>query len=127
MDLKTNGIQHIGLPTGDFDGTCAFYEALGFSCKYAAGDAGGRVAFYVLDRSLTMEIYESATPVGAAGAIDHIAIDCTDIESAYRSAVDAGLKIVSDGIDARPFWCNGIRFFIVEGPNAERIELCQIL
>lgn len=127
MDLKTNGIQHIGLPTGDFEKTCVFYEALGFSCTYTTGAAGSRVAFYVLDGSLTMEIYEAAAPVGRSGAIDHIAIDCTDIECAYRSAVDAGLKIVSDGIDARPFWQNGIRFFIIEGPNAERIELCQIL
>ena len=59
MNLKTNGIQHIGLPTDRFDETCAFYKGLGFVCRHEnAVPGGGRVAFYELDGSFMMEIYE---------------------------------------------------------------------
>ena len=128
MNLKTNGIQHIGLPTDRFDETCAFYKGLGFVCRHEnAVPGGGRVAFYELDGSFMMEIYEEQKVAGMSGAIDHIALDCTDIEAAYTAANDAGLRVVSNGIEALAFWKNGVRFFIVEGPNKERVEFCQML
>ena len=128
MDFKSNGIQHIGLPTNCFDETCAFYKTLGFVCRYeTVAPSGVRVAFYELDGSFMMEIYEDSNVAGMSGAINHVSIDCTDIETAFASANAAGLKIVSDGIEALPFWSNGVRFFIIEGPNKERVEFCQVL
>ena len=73
-----------------------------------------------------MEVYETAE-ANPTGAIDHIAIDCQDIEGAYAYACQKGYKIVSEGIEALPFWENGVRFFIMEGPNNERIEIDQRL
>ena len=62
-----------------------------------------------------------------SGAIDHIAIDVTDVEAAYALAQEQGLQIVSNGIEALPFWEKGVRFFIVLGPNQERVEFNQYL
>ena len=85
------------------------------------------LAFYELDGSFMMEIYEERKVAGMSGAINNIALDCTDIEAAYTAANDAGLRVVSNGIEALAFWKNGVRFFIVEGPNKERVEFCQML
>ena len=66
-------------------------------------------------------------PAGQAGAINHFAINCTDIDGAYKLAQEKGYKVVSEGIEALPFWEKGIRFFIIEGPTKERVEIDQIL
>ena len=68
-----------------------------------------------------------SNPAGQAGAINHFAINCTDIDGAYKLAQEKGYKVVSEGIEALPFWEKGIRFFIIEGPNKERGEIDQIL
>ena len=31
------------------------------------------------------------------------------------------------GIEELPFWENGVKFFMIKGPNEERIEFCQKL
>ena len=48
-------------------------------------------------------------------------------KAAYEEAGKLGLRIVSKGIEALPCWKNGIRFFIFEGPNGERLEIDQKL
>ncbi|MDR3170635.1 MAG: VOC family protein, partial [Treponema sp.] len=60
------------------------------------------------------------------GAIDHIAIDTTDIDAAFAEVTKSGLTVVS-AIQSLPFWDKGIKFFKIEGPNKELIEFCQIL
>jgi predicted enzyme related to lactoylglutathione lyase len=72
-----------------------------------------------------LEIYEEKETPFRAGAIDHIAFNCTDIEAAYQRALEQGYKIVSDGIEELPFWEHGVRYFIIEGPNGERLEWNQ--
>lgn len=62
-----------------------------------------------------------------SGAIDHLAIDVTDVEAAYRLAQEQGYEIVSDGVEFLPFWNNGVKYFILLGPNRERIEFNQYL
>lgn len=61
------------------------------------------------------------------GAIDHIAIDVTDIEKAYEKICAMGLNTLKDEIHFLPFWDNGVRFFTTEGPNKERVEFSQFL
>lgn len=128
MDFHTNGIQHIGLPTKCYDETCAFYEMLGFVRRLeTVGTAGKRVAFFELDRSFMMEVYEEDETAGVCGALDHLAIDSADIEATHASVKQAGLKIVSKAVETLPLWDHGVKFLIAEGPNRERIEFCQIL
>lgn len=121
------GIQHIGIPTRHFEETKAFYEKLGFEAVHEPDPekVGQRIMFLQL-QDLVLEFYEDEE-TRRDGAINHIAMDCSDIEAAYEEAGKLGLRIVSKGIEALPCWKNGIRFFIFEGPNGERLEIDQKL
>lgn len=121
----SNGIQHIGLPTNDMEATIAFYKKLGFELVHEAR-VDCRVCFLKLG-NLVVESYENKAAVMRAGAIDHISIDCTNIDAAFADAKKAGFEIIGGKIEALPFWKNGVKFFKFEGPNKEIIEYCQIL
>lgn len=122
------GLQHVGLPTNDLKATIAFYESLGFETVYQVKNeaAGEEVAFLRL-KNLTIEAYENGRAAMQSGAIDHIAIDVDDVEAAYRLAQEQGCQIVSNGVEFLPFWQNGVKFFILLGPNQERVEFNQYL
>ena len=122
------GLQHVGLPTNDLKATIAFYESLGFETVYQVRNeaAGEDVAFLRL-KNLTIEAYENGQAAMQSGAIDHIAIDVDDVEAAYRLAQEQGYQIVSNGVEFLPFWQNGVKFFILLGPNQERVEFNQYL
>lgn len=120
------GLQHIGLPTNDMARTKEFYESLGFENVYETVNGAEKVAFLRLG-NLTIEAYENGQAKLESGAIDHFAIDVTDVEAAYHLAQEQGLEIVSNGIEALPFWESGVKFFIVLGPNRERVEFNQYL
>lgn len=122
------GLQHVGLPTNDLKATIAFYEGLGFETVYQVKNeaAGEDVAFLRL-KNLTIEAYENGRAAMQSGAIDHIAIDVVDVEAAYRLAQEQGYRIVSNGVEFLPFWQNGVKFFILLGPNQERVEFNQYL
>lgn len=62
-----------------------------------------------------------------AGAIDHLALDVDDIESAWEEVRTAGLAPLEDAIQFLPFWENGVRFFNLLGPNGETVEFSQRL
>lgn len=122
------GLQHVGLPTNDLKATIAFYESLGFETVYQVRNeaAGEDVAFLRL-KNLTIEAYENGRAAMQSGAIDHIAIDVSDVEAAYRLAQEQGYQIVSNGVEFLPFWQKGVKFFILLGPNQERVEFNQYL
>lgn len=130
MELTENvtGVQHIGLPTGDLEKTVAFYQSLGFSLALRTGAKPGRndVCFMKL-KNLCMEIYAVENPARKIGAIDHIALDVRDIESAFATAKKLGLHLLDQEICFLPFWKNGVRFFTILGPNEEKIEFSQML
>ena len=111
------GVQHIGVPTNDLEKTVAFYETIGFQ----------PVLEIVQLKNLVIETYENHAAVGKPGAIDHIALDTTDIEAAFAAAKEAGLTMLDDEIHGLPFWANGVKFFTVKGPNGEKVEFCQKL
>ena len=76
--------------------------------------------------NLVIETYED--PVALCdGAINHIALNCLDIEKAYAATLNQKHLVLSNGIEALDFWERGVRFFIIQGPNKERIEFCQKL
>ena len=122
------GLQHVGLPTNDLKATIAFYESLGFETVYQVRNeaAGEDVAFLRL-KNLTIEAYENGQAAMQSGAIDHLAIDVDDVEAAYRLAQEQGYQIVSNGVEFLPFWQKGVKFFILLGPNQERVEFNQYL
>ena len=122
------GVAHIGIPTNDLDKTIAFYKKLGFvsAMETVNKAAEERVAFLQLG-DLMIETYENHRAAEKAGAIDHVALATTDIEAAFAAAKEAEMHLLHSSIQSLPFWENGVRFFMVEGPNKERIEFCQKL
>ena len=118
------GIQHIGVPTNDIEKTIAFYEALGFENVHQKDNNGEMVAFLKLG-DLVIETYQNGRAVGRAGAVDHIAINVTDVEAARRIADEMGLEGIEAG--QLPFWSNGVKYFTILGPNQEKLEFNQYL
>jgi catechol 2,3-dioxygenase-like lactoylglutathione lyase family enzyme len=119
----TNGIQHIGLPTNDMAATLGFYQKLGFEVVHEK-QIDCRVCFLKLG-SLVIEAYENGQALMKAGALDHIAIDCTDINACRAEAERAGLEPTA--LESLPFWEKGVKFFKIAGPNHETIEFCEIV
>ena len=118
------GVQHIGVPTNDIEKTIAFYTALGFEVAHRADNNGELVAFLKLG-DLVVETYQNFKAVGAAGAVDHIAINVTDVEEARRIADAMHLEVIEEG--QLPFWDNGVKYFTILGPNREKLEFNQYL
>lgn len=118
------GVQHIGVPTNDIEKTIAFYEKLGFVNAHQVDNNGELVAFLKLG-DLVIETYQNGKAVGAAGAVDHIAINVTDVDEARRIADGLGLEVIEAG--QLPFWSNGVKYFTVLGPNREKIKFNQYL
>lgn len=100
----TTGIQHIGIPTSDIETTIRFYEGLGFQTMHTnqvpANQA--KVAFLQLG-NLMIETYAEGGN-GLVGAINHFALNCTDIQAAYAWICEQGYKVLSNGIEELPFW-----------------------
>ena len=122
------GLAACGHPHSGPAKTLAFYESLGFEKAYLAGSVedGRAVAFYRLG-DLTLEIYGNGPAAGVSGAIDHIALDVSDIEAAYALVQGLGYPVVSQGIESMNVWENGVRYFTILGPNQERVEFNQYL
>ena len=126
MKEYLNGIQHIGLPTQDMDKTIAFYEGLGFEVAYKTVLDGDRVTFLKL-ANLVLETYEVPAAAMADGAIDHVAIEVSDIDACFAEAKKAGYQMLETEVQYLPFWANGVKFFNIVGPNHEKIEFSQML
>ena len=118
----TTGLQHIGIPTNCLDASIQFYLGLGFEPIFKTDS----VIFMKL-YGLLIELYESKEVSGKAGAIDHISLNVEDIESVFEQVKSLNVKILDTEINTLPFFENGVRFFTIEGPNAEKIEFNQII
>lgn len=128
MDIKQNitGLDHVGLPTDDIERTIAFYACLGFEVARRADNAGEQAAFLGKD-GFVIETYQNGQATRCAGAVDHIALSVRDIDAAYEACRAQGMPMAQDEIRFLPFWERGVRFFILEGPNGEKVELIQKL
>ena len=121
-----DGIQHVGIPTLDLEKSIAFYAKLGFDkCTRAETGTGVNVGFVEIGSS-KLEIYQGEGAEMKTGAINHVALNVVGIEDCFKKAQELKLTILSKGVEHLPFWKNGISYFIVEGPNKERIEFFQI-
>ena len=128
MSDYVTGLQHIGIPTKDLGESLLFYTELGFDPVYSTENPnGGGTVCFMRQGSLTLEIYECDDAALCTGAIEHIALDVNDIEEAFRFVQSRGMKCLDEEIRSLPYWENGIRYFTLEGPNKEKVELSQIL
>ena len=122
------GVAHIGLPTNDLKKTIEFYKRLGFEVILETYNekAKEKVAFLQI-QNYCIESFENGQSVMADGAYQHVALDVRDIEEMYKKICENGYEVITDGIEQLPFWDNGVKFFMIKGPNEERIEFCQKL
>lgn len=128
MDNKYGvvGVAHIGLPTNNIEKTIAFYKSLGFEVVIETYNekAKEKVAFLKL-KNYCIETFENGQAAMTDGAYQHVALDVENIENMYLEICKNKFEVVTDGIEELPFWEKGVKFFMIKGPNAERIEFCQ--
>lgn len=128
MDIQNlcTGFQHLGIPTANMDATLAFYKSIGFEETYSTLNDGCKVYFLKLG-DMVVETYESKSVADKTGAIDHIALNVTDIDAVFALAKEKGLPTDDTSVNFLPFFDNGVKFFTVIGPNSEKVEFNQIL
>lgn len=119
-----DGYQHFGIPTKDIEATEKFYISLGFTKKWETLYQDNRVKFFEYGGILVETYEKDGRAAGIRGAVDHIALNCTDIEACTKEALNGGFKIV-EGPNFLPYWEHGVKYICIEGPNQEIIEFIQ--
>jgi putative lyase ywbC len=128
MDIRTKitGIQHVGVPTDDIQKSILFYKGLGFGIVWQTiNEQDGTSVVFLQLGNLIMEVYENKQASMKSGAIDHIALNVTDIGAVFSKIKELGYEMLDDNIRFMPFWEYGVRFFTIIGPNKEKIEFCE--
>jgi catechol 2,3-dioxygenase-like lactoylglutathione lyase family enzyme len=128
MDIRTKitGIQHVGVPTDDIQKSILFYKGLGFGIVWQTiNEQDGTSVVFLQLGNLIMEVYENKQASMKSGAIDHIALNVTDIDAVFSKIKELGYEMLDDNIRFLPFWEYGVRFFTIIGPNKEKIEFCE--
>lgn len=127
VNAFSGGVQHIGVPTANVQGTVEFYKTLGFEEVMRRTVTGDRDFAFMKLGNLLIEVIPNDKPTMRAGAVDHICLNVTKIEELYKKIKDAGYKMIDQNIVDIAFWEKGARYFFIEGPNKERIEFCEIV
>lgn len=125
LDTVT-GIQHIGLPTNDMEKTIAFYKTFGFEIDWRSEKAEDNYVCFLKNGSCVIETYYREKPAMVYGAVDHISMNTTDVDAMLAYAKEKGYEPI-EGPRFLPFYANGVRYFVIEGPNREKLEFNQIL
>lgn len=130
------GLAHIGVPCRALGESIAFYQKLGFSIVVNKKAVNGFDVAMIRKNDCMIELYEKNSGESGAdeqiarpdGRIDHIALKCADIKRCYSEAQRMHFNILSNGIESIPLWTpDECRYFIISGPNEERIEFCEIV
>lgn len=135
MSLVGNitGFQHLGIPVSNLEKSIQFYDHMGFRIDNRSEfkDSGGitRVAFMELG-NFCLELYQ--TPEGVAnsrnaGPIDHFTLDVRDIDEAFEMLKKEGFTIIEDKPVSLPLRLNGVKYFMVLGPDGEKVEFNQLV
>ncbi len=119
-----DGYQHIGIPTDDMEATEKFYTSLGFRLKWETVNNGFPVKFFEHGNVLIETYLKEGGAAGAIGAIDHIALNCTDIVGCVRQAKEEGWEL-REGPAYLPYWDHGVVFITLLGPSREIVEFIQ--
>lgn len=119
-----DGYQHIGIPTDDINKTVEFYLALGFSLKWETVYNGNPVKFLEWGNILIETYEKDGGASNTIGAIDHIALYCTDIVACIKEAKVSRYEF-REGPAFLPYWEHGVEYFTILGPNHEIVEFIQ--
>jgi catechol 2,3-dioxygenase-like lactoylglutathione lyase family enzyme len=120
------GLAHIGIPCNDFNKSVEFYKKLGFTPIYKPSDHSG----FFRAGDCVIELYkwhESEEKPRKAGPVNHAAFRSEDIDAAFAEVKEMGFKVLSNGIESNQMCAPQTnRYFIIEGPDGERLEFAQI-
>ena len=106
VNAFSGGVQHIGVPTANVQGTVEFYKTLGFEEVMRRTVTGDRDFAFMKLGNLLIEVIPTEDPAMRDGAVD---------------------TMLSDSVNQIDFWDNGAKYFFIQGPNDEKIEFCEIL
>ena len=118
------GYQHIGIPTDDIAKTEKFYLDLGFKLKWETVYGGNPVKFFEWGNILIETYEKDGGATNAIRAIDHIALNCTDIVACVKEARESGYEF-REGPAFLPYWEHGVAYVTILGPNHEVVEFIQ--
>ena len=122
-----SGVNHIGVPTLDYNKSVAFYEGLGFKKASTKVNPNGQQVAFMQCGNLIVETYDKEGAAMKTGAIHHIAVDVHNIDELYQIIKAKGYTFIQDKVTPLPYWEKGIKYFSIEGPNKETIEFCERL
>ena len=122
-----SGVNHIGVPTLDYNKSVEFYLGLGFTKASTKVNPNGQQVALMQCGNLIVEIYDKEGAAMKIGAINHIAIDVHDIDELHKIIKAKGYKFIQDKVTPLPYWEHGIKYFSIEGPNKETLEFCERL
>ncbi|SFC97826.1 VOC family protein [Clostridium uliginosum] len=122
------GIAHIVIPTTNLQKTIKFYLDLGFETilKTFNIEANEQVAFLQF-KDIIIQTNETLNAKEKIQAIDHMSINISDIEKAFKEAKTRGYDLLDDEVQYRHFCKNEVKFFTLIGPSNEKIEFYQKL
>lgn len=133
MNLSIKGINHLGIPVSNIEKSKKWYsDILGFRTVFEAPpspDGGENKVAFIKNGDFVIELYQlEQVKERSDGHIDHIAFDVEDLEATFEfvSKIE-GIKIDCP-VTFVPFcWDNGVKYFVILGPENERVEFCQRL
>ena len=128
LSNQVQQIAHIGIPTNSMEKTIDFYTGLGFEVILRTYNEAAKedVAFLQM-QNYCIETFENHQAAMIDGAYQHVALDVADVELLFEQLKSEGYTMLHDKVQYLPFWANGVKFFMIQGPNMERIEFCQKL
>ncbi|PSH20446.1 hypothetical protein B7R74_11440 [Yersinia pseudotuberculosis] len=131
MANLVTGLAHVGLRSANIERTTHFYHSLGFTTSQSLvlEDPQGHieVRFLALGE-LVLELYQlpwaGQQRNKIAFGIDHVALRVSDLAAAQRWVEELGYPL-TEGPTLQPSGRNGVRYFMIDGPDGERVEFNQ--
>lgn len=127
------GLAHIGLRSADIEQATRFYHSLGFTTRQslAIEEPQGTVEVRFLELGeLILELYQLPWQRQARNAacfgIDHVALRVSDLAAAQQWVERLGYPLM-EGPALQPSGSHGVRYFMIAGPDGERVEFNQPL
>ena len=118
------GQHHIGVPAKDIEKSVAFYQSLGFEITHQPKPD---VYFLTLGNTV-IETYADDTATGKPGAFDHLAFEVKNVDSLFEQMKKDGYELFNEEIQLLPeFFERGMRYFMIVGPNGEKVEFAEAL
>lgn len=132
VGMYITGIHHIGIPVSSMKKTKEFYLGLGASVDHEKEDyfEGNKIQVTVFKLGGVMiETYERPCVAGKEGAIDHIAFEVENIEEMYRECKEKDYIFMDEcKLSTQPtsYWNGNVRWFIIIGPDGEKLEFSEV-